>query len=153
MTLPYASSTAGQAREKEIRDMLRSVGASAVGFMVDDDADQIIAQFRLHGREITIPIRVGAYAEAWLRENPRGPRSRATEAQHRKKARAQAERAAWAIIADWIKAQAAMIAAGFVDADTAFLPHVHLSDGRRVVEAVTSADGPLRLPPPEDRQP
>lgn len=51
MPLPYSSSTAGQAREKEIRDTLRSVGATAVGFMVDDDADQIIAQFRLHERE------------------------------------------------------------------------------------------------------
>lgn len=31
--LPYASSKAGQAREKEIRDCLRGVGASAIVFM------------------------------------------------------------------------------------------------------------------------
>lgn len=148
MSLPYASSTAGQAREKEIREMLRSVGASAVGFMVDDDADQIVAQFRLHGREITIPVRVGAYQEAWLRENPHTSRMRSTPKEHSVKARTQAERAAWAILADWIKAQAAMMAAGFLDADAAFLPHIHLPDGRRVGDAITSADGPLRLPPP-----
>lgn len=64
------------------------------------------------------------------------------------KARAIAESAAWAILADWIKAQAAMIAAGFFDTDAAFLPHIHLPDGRRVAEAITSQDGPLRLPPP-----
>jgi hypothetical protein len=150
MPLPYASSTAGQAREKEIRDTLRSVGASAVGFMVDDDADQIIAQFRLHGREITIPVRVGAYAEAWLRETPHNTRMKSTLAQHRQKARQQAERAAWAILADWIKAQAAMMVAGFIDTDTAFLPHIHLPDGRRIGEAITSTDGPLRLPPPKE---
>lgn len=148
MALPYASSTAGQAREKEIRDTLRSVGATAVGFMVDDDNDQIIAQFRLHGREVTIPIRVGAYAEAWLRENPLTSRMRATPAQHKQKARQQAERAAWAIMADWIKAQAAMMAAGFVDTDTAFLPHIHLPDGRRVRDALAVTEGPLALPPP-----
>ncbi|WP_106691037.1 hypothetical protein [Paracoccus methylarcula] len=146
MALPYASSTAGQAREKEIRDTLRSTGASAVGFMVDDDADQIIAQFRLHGREITIPVRVGAYAEAWLRENKRGPRTK--ESDHNVKARKVAESAAWAIMADWIKAQAAMMAAGFLDTDAAFLPHIHLPDGRRVGEAITTTDGPLRLPKP-----
>lgn len=151
MPLPYSSSTAGQAREKEIRDTLRSVGASAVGFMVDDDADQIIAQFRLHGREITIPVRVGAYAEAWMRENPHSSRMRSTVTRHREKARQQAERAAWAILADWIKAQAAMMAAGFINTDTAFLPHIHLPDGRRVGEAITATDGPLRLPPPESK--
>lgn len=147
MPLPYASSTAGQAREKEIRDTLRSVGASAVGFMVDDDSDQIIAQFRLHGREVTIPVRVGAYAEAWKRENKRGPRTK--EWDHEAKARKVAESAAWAILADWIKAQAAMMAAGFLDADAAFLPHIHLPDGRRVGDAITETDGPLRLPPPK----
>ncbi|MDP0929622.1 hypothetical protein Q0601_20755 [Paracoccus onubensis] len=58
----------------------RAARASAVGFMVDDDADQIIAQFRLHGREVTLPVRVGAYAEAWFRENKKGPRTK--EADH-----------------------------------------------------------------------
>ena len=150
-SLPYASSIAGQNREREIRDVLRSVGATAVGFMLDDDSDQIIAQFRLHGREVTIPVRVGAYAEAWMRENPHNLRMKSTPEQHRQKARKQAERAAWAILADWIKAQAAMMAAGFVDTDTAFLPHIHLPDGRRVGEAITSTDGPLRLAPPEKK--
>jgi hypothetical protein len=45
--LPYASSKAGAGREKEIRDVLRSVGASAVDFMVDDDRDIVICQFRM----------------------------------------------------------------------------------------------------------
>ena len=147
MKLPYASSTAGQAREKEIRDCLRGVGASAVGFMVDDDHDQIIAQFRLSGREITIPISVGAYADAWLRHNKKGPRT--AQKDHEAKARAQAELASWAVLADWIKAQAAMMVCGFVDVDTAFLAHVHLPDGRRVGEAIAVSTGPLSLPKPK----
>lgn len=146
MKLPYASSTAGQGREKEIRDVLRGVGATAVGFMVDDDQDQIIAQFRLHGREVTIPVRVGAYVEAWQRENKCGPRT--SQKDHSAKARKTAESAAWAILADWIKATAAMMAAGFVDADAAFLPHIHLPSGQRVVDAIAKTDGALRLPPP-----
>ncbi len=152
MKLPYASSTAGQAREKEIRDTLRSVGATAVGFMVDDDSDQIIAQFRLHGREITIPVSVGAYQAAWLRENPHTTRMRKTPKQHSAEARTRAETATWAVLADWIKAQAAMMYCGFIDADTAFLPHIHLPDGRRVGEAITSTDGPLALPKPQEAE-
>lgn len=147
MKLPYSESKSGQSRESEIRATLRGLGASAIGFMVDDDADQIIAQFRLSGREITIPVRIGAYAEAWLKENPHTSRMTSTLAQHKQKARAQAERAAWAIMADWIKAQATMIRIGFMDQDTAFLPHIHLPNGQRVAEAIIQAEGPLRLPP------
>lgn len=150
MTLPYSSATAGQAREREIRNTLRSVGASAVGFMVDDDTDQIIAQFRLHGREVTIPIRIGAYADAWLQENKRGPRTKETD--HQTKARIIAESAAWAIMADWVKAQAAMMAAGFLDTDTAFLPHIALPDGRRAIDAITGGDRPILPPPPKPNE-
>lgn len=146
MKLPYADSKAGSSREAEIRAILRGVGASAVGFMVDDDADQIIVQFRLKGREITIPVRVGAYAEAWLRENPHTSRSRSTFAQYKQRARQQAYCASWAILHDMIKAQAAMIAAGFQDTDTAFLPHIRLPSGHRLVDALQEANAPLFLP-------
>jgi hypothetical protein len=146
MVLPYASAKVGQAREKEIRDTLRSVGATAVGFMVDDDNDQIIAQFRLHGREVTIPIRIGAYADAWLRQNKRGPRT--TEAEHKAKARSLADTAVWAVLADWIKAQAAMMACGFSDTDTAFLPYIHTPDSRRIADVILGPNNPLSLPPP-----
>ncbi len=144
--LPYARSTAGQGREKEIRETLRSVGASAVGFMVDDEAEQILCQFRLNGRTVTIPISVKAYEAAWLRTYQRGPRIDVIA--HYAKAKAQAQIAVWAILADWVKAQAAMMAGGLMDADTAFLSHIHTSDGRRVVEVVMDASGPLALPKP-----
>jgi hypothetical protein len=149
MDLPYAQSTAGQAREKEIRDQLRGVGASAVGFMVDEDADMVICQFRLHGRQITIPVSIGAYETAWLRANPCGPRT--DPKAHKAKARKQAERAVWAVLADWIKAQTAMMLCGFLDTDTAFLPHIHAADGRRVIEVARGASN--LLPKPEGEKP
>lgn len=50
-------------------------------------------------------------------------------------------------MADWVKAQTAMMVCGFLVADTAFLPHIHMPDGRRVAEAI-SAPGHALLPPP-----
>jgi hypothetical protein len=73
--LPYGSSKAGAGREKEIRQLLRDAGASAVGFMVDDEADTVTCQFRIGGRQITVPVNIGSYAAAWLRANPCGPRT------------------------------------------------------------------------------
>lgn len=147
MKLPYSTSTAGQSREGEIRKTLRGVGATAVGFMVDDDQDLVICQFRLAGRQITIPISPGSYANAWLAQNKRGPKTSPTA--HQAKARAQAEIAVWGVLADWVKAQATMMACGLMDADTAFLAHVHLPDGRTVGQAIGAPNSPLALPKPE----
>jgi hypothetical protein len=145
--LPYATSSAGKGREGEIRQMLRDAGATAVGFMVDDDADQIICQFRLARHQITVPISIGAYEAAWLKAFPCGPRT-AKDA-HRRKARAQAELAVWAILADWIKAQTAMILCGAMTPDTAFLSHIHAPDGRRIIDAIQGSEaGRMLLPPP-----
>jgi len=149
MTLPYASSKSGQSRENEIRKTLRSVGATAVGFMVDEDRDLVICQFRLAGREVTIPISPSAYENAWLAQNKRGPKTKPKA--HQERARAQAEIAVWGVLADWVKTQATMMTCGLMDADTAFLAHVHLPDGRRVHEAITGPNGALQLPKPEKR--
>ena len=144
MDLPYSSSKAGQGREREIRDMLRGAGASAIGFMVDSDARTVTCQFRLNGREITVPVSMTSYAMAWQRAFPCGPRT--TRADWEARADAQSEIAVWAILADWIKAQVAMMAAGFLSTDTAFLPHIHTPDGRRVAEVIAS-NGSNLLPP------
>ena len=146
--LPYASSKAGAGREKEIRDMLKGAGATAIGFMVDYDADMVICQFKLHGRQVTVPVSVGAYATAWLKSHPRG--SRTTPADHNCKAHSQAEIAVWAVLADWIKAQTAMMICGLMDADTAFLPHIHTPDGRRVAEVLSGPQGQVLLPPQKE---
>lgn len=130
--LPYSSSKAGQGREKEIRKCLRDAGADAVGFMVDDAKGEVICQFRLNGRHISVPVSMRSYALAWQRANPCGPRTKRSDWEAR--ANAQAEIAVWAILADWIKAQVAMMLGGLMDADTAFLPHVLAADGRRMIE-------------------
>jgi hypothetical protein len=41
-----------------------------------------------------------------------------------------------------------MMACGFLDTDTAFLPHIHAPDGRRVAEVIAS-NGANLLPPPK----
>lgn len=144
--LPYAESTAGKGREREIRDLLTDAGADAVGFMVDNGRREIICQFRIAGREVTVPVSMAAYESAWRRTYPRGPRT--TIPAYEAKARRQAELAVWAILHDWIKAQVAMILGGLGTAETLFLPHVHMPDGRRVAEALIGPDGRLQLPKP-----
>lgn len=141
--LPYASSKAGAGREREIRQTLRDAGATAVGFMVDDDQGLLICQFRLGGRQVTVPVSMRAYEAAWRKAQPRGPRT--DKSTYDARAAAHAETATWAILADWVKAQTAMILGGLMTPETAFLPHVHLPDGRRVAEAISCPSGAMRI--------
>lgn len=145
--LPYATSTAGKSREPEIRQTLRDVGASAIGFMVDDEAETVICQFRLHGRVYTVPVSIRAYREAWMKAYPCGPRT--SKKDWTARANLQAERAVWAILADWIKAQAAMIVCGAMTPEEAMLAHVHAPGGQRLIEVVKARSDNL-LPPPGD---
>jgi hypothetical protein len=147
--LPYASATSGKSRESEIRDLLTGAGADAVGFMVDNGARRIVCQFRIAGREATVPVSMADYERAWRRAYPRGPRT--TVASYEARARRTAELAVWAILHDWIKAQVALILGGLATPEMAFLPHIHLPDGRRVSEALSGPDGRLGLPAPESR--
>ena len=147
--LPYAQSTSGQAREGAIRDTLRGAGATAIGFMADDDRDMVICQFRLDGREITVPVSVGQYEAAWKKLNPRGTRT--SQANWSQRARDQAELAVWAVLADWIKAQTAMMICGFFDTDTAFLSHIATPSGQRVIEVVRQSGTLKALPKPDDK--
>jgi hypothetical protein len=41
-----------------------------------------------------------------------------------------------------------MIACGFLSVDTAFLPHIHAPDGRRIVDVISGSSSNL-LPPPD----
>ena len=140
MTLPYSRSEKGASREASIRGTLKELGATAIGFMVDEDRNLILCQFRMSGREVTVPIDLMGYATAYQKET--GKTAKASMD--------QAHRAGWAILADWIKAQATIIRCGVMSSDEAFLAHVRLPSGDRVGEAITKMGGPLSLPKPKD---
>lgn len=146
LELPYARSEAGSNREAEIRKVLRGLGADAIGFMVDDAKHLIICQFRLKGRTVRIDVSAAAYEREWRKLNPCGPRT--DPGTYAARATMRAEYAVWAVLADWIKATASMIACGFQDVDTAFLPHIEAPDGRRIREVIAESSVQL-LPPPE----
>lgn len=147
--LPYQTAKAGQRRESEIRETLRDLGAGKIGFMQDYDSNQIICQFELGGRQVSVYVGVAGYARAWLDANPWSSRRAVSSAAWEKRAWAQAEISVWAVMADWIKAQATMIYIGALDFDTAFLAHIHIAspDGRRMIEVMRDQKQGL-LPPP-----
>lgn len=148
MELPYQEAKAGQRRENEIRDTLRELGAGKIGFMQDYDNDEIICQFQLGQRQISVVVSISGYAAAWLKANPWSARRTLSESAWAKKAHAQAQISVWAVLADWVKSQATMIYIGALDFDTAFLAHIAAPDGRRLIEVIRDQKHNL-LPPPD----
>ena len=134
MTLPYSNATSGDRAIAEIQKILRSLGCSSVGVMQGYDANQVILAFTHRGRNVQIRASAGRYAAAWLRENPWTTRRRGYESDHRARALAIGQTAVYSILRDWVKGQVTAIEVGIMDFDAAFLSHILLADGRRVID-------------------
>jgi hypothetical protein len=93
----------------------------------------------------TVPVKIGAYADAWLRDKPKPH----TEKQ-REQARKLAVKAAWAVLHDDIKVKVTQLQLGMLgDAETLFLPHIMTPSGQRVIEVVKAGKAAGLLPAPE----
>lgn len=149
MTLPYENATSGTAALEEVSKILKGFGCTRFGTMTDSAAGELIVQFTVHGRDVTVKASITGYAAAWLKEHPHGPRTRNTLQQHRHRAQAQAEVSVCSILRDWIKGQVTAVQVGMLSFEAAFLANLTLANGKTIMEH-TEAAGLLRL---EDRKP
>lgn len=139
MALPYENSTSGERALGEIQKILRGFGCSKFGSMVDDDAQEIMVQFEFRGQPVSVRASIRGYASAWLKEHPYGTRTRATKAEHERKALGIASTAVYSILRDWIKGQVTAIETGILTFEGAFLGQLLLGNGRTVLEVVHEA--------------
>lgn len=77
------------------------------------------------------------YAAAWLKENPWSYRRRGTRVEHEQKALQIGSIAIYSILRDWIKGQTTAIEVGMLTFESAFLAHIMLPDGMRVIEKIS----------------
>ncbi|MFM9922713.1 hypothetical protein VLK31_06965 [Variovorax sp. H27-G14] len=136
MSLPYSSATSGERALGDIQKILRGFGCNKFGSMIDDGEGIVLVQFQYHGREATVKASIKGYAAAWLRENKRGPRTQATEAEHNAKAMQIASVAVYSILRDWIKGQVTAIETGILTFEGAFLGNLMLGNGQTVMEHI-----------------
>lgn len=140
MPLPYENATSGGAALEDIRKLLTKFGCARFGTMTDTERGELIVQFTYRGRDVTAKASYRGYAAAWLRENPHGPRTRATKAQHEAKALSQAEVSVCSILRDWIKGQVMAIETGVLTFEGAFLGQIMLPSGKTILEHAQAAN-------------
>ena len=118
----------------EIQKILRGFGCTRFASGEDFNSGEIFVQFEHHGRPVTLKASSKGYAAAWLKENPYNNRRKGNKAEHEAKALEIGSRAVYSILRDWIKGQVTAIEVGIMSFDAAFLSHIMLPSGKRVIE-------------------
>lgn len=144
MALPYESSTAKDPLS-ELNRALAKFGCQTFGVMTDAEAGKTIVQFKWRERQISVEASWKGYAQAWLKSHPvRGYLSTDEKMKREQKALAQARISVGCALRDWIKGQITAIECGVMSFEAAFMPHILLPSGERVIDRVQAN----LLPPP-----
>lgn len=137
MSIPYESATAGDRAINELQKTLAAFGCQSFGTMTDQERMVMIVAFKWRDRQVNLEASWKGYAQALIRKS--GWRER--------DAFDQAKVSVCSVLRDWVKGQTTAVECGVMSFETAFMPHMLLKDGRRVIEAAQAAN---LLPPPED---
>lgn len=137
MTLPYENATSGERALGEIQKLLRGFGCNKFGSMIDDGDGTVLVQFEYRSRSISVKASIKGYAAAWLKAHPYSSRTRATQAEHQRKAMDIASVAVYSILRDWIKGQITAIETGILTFEGAFLGQILLPTGKTILDHVT----------------
>ena len=147
MSLPYENATSGQKAMDEIQKLLRGFGCGRFATGEDFSSGELFVQFEYKGRNVDMRVSAKGYAAAWLKHHPFNPsRHRLTRAQHEATALEIASIATYSILLDWVKGQLTAVEIGMMSFEGAFLSHLMLPSGVRLIDHVTQ-NNILPLPP------
>lgn len=141
MSLPYESTTAGDRAIAQLQRTLEKFGCASFGTMTDAERGVLIVQFRHRDRMVSIEASWKGYAKAIL--NSHGWNTRSQE----ERALAQARLSVCSVLRDWIKGQITAIECGVLSFEAAFMPHILLANGKRIIDKI-QADNLLPAPKP-----
>lgn len=141
MTLPYSRATAGGNALQEIQKILAGFGCQSFGTMTDNERGCMIVAFKWRDRQVSMEASYRGYAVALLKERKQltadgQPRSQKAMGD----AVGTARVAVCSLLRDWIKGQVTAIECGVLTFEDAFMPHMLLKDGRRVIDAARTAN-------------
>jgi len=136
MSLPYENATSGQNAIRDIQKMLKQFGCAKFATGEDFDTGELFIQFEHRGRMVNLTASAKGYAAAWLKENPWNNRRKNSRAEHESKALDIGSVAVYSILRDWVKGQVTAIEIGMMSFESAFLSHIMLPSGKRVIDYV-----------------
>lgn len=147
--LPYATATAGEKALSELQRALAKFGCQSFGTAIDAERGVTIVHFKWRDRVVKLEASWKGYAEALMRARYGvAGMDRARRTKYETTALEQARISVCSVLRDWTKAQITAVEAGVMSFESAFMPHMLLADGRRVIDAAQAANL-LPAPPTE----
>lgn len=149
MSLPYEEASAGGNAIREMERILGAFGCQSFGTMTDAERGLMIVVFKWRDRQVQLEASWKGYGVAWQKEHPWNYRWGSRQ-KYDEKALSVAKTAICSVLRDWVKGSTTAIECGVLSFEAAFMPHMLLKDGRRVIDAAAAAG---ILPPPEKNGP
>jgi hypothetical protein len=146
-SLPYETATAGDQALVVLQRSLAAFGCQSFGTMTDEEHQKIIVAFRWRNRNVQLEASWKGYAAAWSKMHPYH-RQRLGRQDYDAKALKQARTSVCSVLRDWVKGQVTAVECGIMSFEAAFMPHMLLPTGERVVDRVEKMQ--LLEPPAEN---
>jgi len=137
-SLPYETATSGDRALAEVQKILGKFGCQSFGTMIDAERGITIVQFKWRDRQISMEASWQGYAVAWQKKHPFNRGGRVTRSDYDAKALAIGKVAVCSVLRDWIKGQVTAIECGVLTFEAAFMPHMLLPNGERILDRVQS---------------
>ena len=136
MSLPYEKATAGDQALVALQRSLAAFGCQSFGTMIDDEHQEVIVAFRWRNRDVQLRASWKGYAAAWSKHHPYQRQYTRSKADYDAKALKQARTSVCSALRDWAKGQIVAVECGIMSFEAAFMPHMLLPSGERVVDRV-----------------
>ena len=133
MSLPYQRAVAGDKALMELQRILAAFGCGQFGTATDAERGVIMVSFKHRDRIVRLEASWKGYAQALLRSKKRG---HSYQFKREEEAIARAKIAVCSVLRDWVKGQITAIECGVLSFEAAFMPHMLLPSGERVVDQV-----------------
>ncbi len=146
-SIPYSTATAGDKALLELQRALAKFGCASFGTAIDAERGVTIVSFKWRERVVHLEASWKGYAQALLRGKTFGYGSSRQKAEA--KALEQARISVCSVLRDWTKAQITAVEAGVMSFEAAFMPHMMLKDGRRLIDKIRSDN---LLPAPDENK-
>ena len=147
-TLPYETASSGERALVELQAVLAKFGCAQFGTATDAEKGETIVHFKWREQRVALHASWKGYAQAWLKAHPFNSWTRGSKQEYERKALQIGQRAVCSVLRDWVKGQITAVECGVLSFEAAFMPHMLLKDGRRVVEAAQDAN---LLPAPDEK--
>ena len=142
--LPYETATSGDKALIELQRTLAKFGCQSFGTMTDAENGETIVQFKWRNRVVSLRASWKGYANAILKAHP--PRGYGLEQKKAiERAHEQAKISVCSVLRDWTKGQITAVECGVMSFEAAFMPHMLLPSGERVIDRI-QADKLLPAP-------